>query len=162
MIEPIRDQIPGSNTDAYAFQHWVDVWDDRGGVAWASVDAPVIELGSLWPGYVSQAHHCVTPPGFGHDFLHDPAQLEHGHIYSYVIANNFRTNFQAVQVADVLFRYSLTTHRGDWRSGGARDFGWQALTPLVPVGVIGPQGGQLSAAASFCQVDAAQCDSDWP
>lgn len=153
VIEPIRDQLPGSNTDAYALQHWADVCDETGGVTWTSLDAPVMELGGLWPGYVSEAHHCVTPPGFGHDFLRDPAQLDRGHIYSYVFANNFRVNFQPVQLADVLFRYSITTHSGDWRAGRAGRFGWQAMMPLMAVGVLGPQVGSLGASESFCQVD---------
>ncbi len=154
VIEPIRDQLPGSNSDAYAVQHWVDVWDAQGGVAWASREAPVALLGDLWPGYVSQAHHGVTPPGYGHPFLSDPAQLTRGHIYSYAMASNFRTNFQPVQVGDVLFRYSLTTHVGDWRQGRAGDFGRGVATPLIPVYLRGPQAGPLADAASFCQIDA--------
>ncbi|NLE43951.1 MAG: hypothetical protein GX620_04465 [Chloroflexi bacterium] len=152
VIEPVRDQLPGSNTDAYAVQHWVDTWDADGGITWASVDAPVIALGDLWPGYVSQAHHCVTPPGFGHSFVRDPADLVKGHIYSYVFANNFRTNFQPVQVADVLFRYSLRTHEGDWREGQASLFGWGVSMPLIPAGVVGGKAGSIPATASFCSV----------
>jgi hypothetical protein len=153
VIEPIRDQLPGSNTDAYAAQHWVSVWDAGGGVTWSSLEAPVMEMGGLWPGYVSQAHHGVTPHGYGHEFLRDPAQWEKGHVYSYALVSNFRTNFQPVQVADALFRYSLTSHRGDWCQGRARDFGWAVATPLVSVCIVGPQEGTLPESASFCGVD---------
>jgi hypothetical protein len=152
VIEPLRDQFPGSNTDAYAVQHWVDVFNDEGGVAWAAVDAPIAELGGLWLGYVSYAHHGVTPPGFGHDFLR-PGELEKGHIYSYVMDNNFRTNFLNVQVSDVLFRYSLTSHGGDWREGRARNLGWGVANPLVSVCMEGQKGGWLRHKASFCDVD---------
>ena len=154
VIEPIRDQLPGSNTDAYAMQHWVAAWDEKGTALWSSLEAPVMELGGLWPGYVSQAHHGVRPPGYGHEFLRDPAQLEKGHIYSYIMVNNFRTNFQPVQVADALFRYSLTTHNGEWQRDRASNWGWEVATPLVPVCIVGPQEGDLPAFASFCQVDA--------
>jgi hypothetical protein len=153
VIAPITDQLPGSNTDAYAMQHWVNMWDEDGGVTWSSLEAPVVELGGLWPGYVSHAHHGVTPPGYGHPFLRDPSEYDKGHIYSYAMANNFRTNFQPVQVADALFRYTITTYEGEWQPGRGRDFGWQASTPLVPVGVVGPQQGTLSRSSSFCQVD---------
>jgi alpha-mannosidase len=112
-----------------------------------------MEVGGLWPGYVSQAHHAITPPGYGHEFLRDLAQLKRGRIYSLVMMSNFRTNFQPVQVADLLFRYSITTHRGDRLQALARDFGWAAATPLVPVTVKGPQQGALSPWASFCRVD---------
>ncbi len=152
IIAPIRDQLPGTNTDAYAAHHWVAAWDGAGGVAWSSHEAPIVEIGGLWPGYVSQAHHGVAPPGYGHDFLRDPAQLTRGHLYSYIMASNFRTNFSPVQVGDTLFRYTLTTHGGDWQA--AHDFGWRAQTPLWPVWVRGPQAGALPPAAAFCQLDA--------
>jgi hypothetical protein len=153
VIEPIRDQLPGSNTDAYAMQHWVSMWDEGGSITWSSLEAPVMEVGGLWPGYVSHAHHAVSPPGYGHEFLRDPAQLEKGHIYSYVMGNNFKTNFQPVQVADALFRYSMTSYEGEWQQDSAQDFGWAASTPLVPVGVVGSQEGSLPVSSSFCQVD---------
>lgn len=164
VIEPIHDQLPGTNTDAYAVQHWVMAWDEAGSVIWSSLEAPVVALGGLWPGYLSQAHHAVTPPGYGHDFLRDPVQLEKGHIYSYAMVNNFRTNFQPVQVADTLFRYTITSHppagSDPMKWSKARDFGWAASIPLVPVCMVGPQprdqlegGPWLSTAASFCQLD---------
>jgi alpha-mannosidase len=157
VIAPIDDQLPGSNTDACAMQHWAAAWDPDGeaGVTWCSLEAPVVEFGGLWPGYVSQAHHGVTPPGYGHDFLRSPAQLEKGHIYSCVTDNNFRTNFEPFQVADLLFRYSLTTHPGDWRQAGSARFGWGAAAPLEPVFVHGPQAGEYPATASFCSLDQA-------
>ena len=149
VIEPLKDQFPGSNTDTYAVQHWVEVRGGGYGIIWTSLDAPVAEFGGLWPGYVSQAHHGVTPPGYGHEFL-KPGEFKKGHIYSYVIDNNFRTNFQPVQVGDVLFRYCFTVHGGDLR---ARDFGWGAANPLIPVCMEGPKGGRLPASGNFCEVD---------
>ena len=155
VVSPIVDQLPGSNTDAYAIQHWVGVSDKAGGVTWCSREAPVAVLGDLWPGYVSQAHHGVTPPGYGHEFLRDPAQLDRGHIYSYALVSNFRTNFQPVQVGDMLFRYSIGTHPGDWSQGQASAYGAEVATPLLPVCIQGVQQGSLEAATSFCQVSAA-------
>jgi hypothetical protein len=151
VIEPIRDQLPGTNTDAYAVQHWVSVHDRAGGVAWISLEAPIVELGGLWPGYVSQAHHGVTPPGYGHAFLRSPEELRHGHIYSYVMNNNFRTNFQPVQVTDALFRYVITTHDGQQSRDRARRLGWEAAVSPVTAYVIGPQDGPLPASDTFCQ-----------
>jgi hypothetical protein len=154
VIAPILDQLPGTNTDAYAMQHWAAAWDGKGGVAWASLESPVVELGGLWPGYVSQAHHGLTTKGYGHEFLRDPGQLEKGHIYSYAMDNNFRTNFQPAQVADALFRYSLTSYSGDYLDGRASDFGWGVSSALSPVVMSGPQYSTLAPATSFCQVDA--------
>ncbi|MEP7355621.1 MAG: glycosyl hydrolase-related protein, partial [Anaerolineales bacterium] len=153
VIAPIEDQLPGSNTNAYTLQNWAAAWDQAAGVSWCSLEAPVVEFGGLWPGYVSQAHHGATPPGYGQPFLSRADQFEKGHIYSYVMDNNFRTNFEPFQVADLLFRYSLTTHPGDWRRGGSARFGWGVAAPLEPVFIHGPQAGDLPPAASFCALD---------
>jgi alpha-mannosidase len=153
-IEPIRDQLPGSNSDAYAIQHWVSVRDEDGEMTWSSLEAPVVAMGGLRPVPVSQAHHSVTPPGYGQAFLRDPGQLQQGYLYSYALVNNFRTNFQPVQVGDMLFRYAVTSHPGDESSRTARSFGWSVGTPLVPLCVVGGHEGRLSTSGSFCQVDA--------
>ena len=154
VVRPIEDQLPGTNTNAYALQHWASVWDEAGGVTWSSPDAPVMQMGGLWPGYVSQAHHAITPPGYGQPFLSDPGQLTKGHLYSYALANNFRTNFDPVQVSDILLRYAITSHPGDWRAARAWHMGWAASTPLEAVAVIGPGAGSLPAKHAFLRVDA--------
>lgn len=152
VIEPLKDQFPGSNSDYYTMQHWADVSDGKVGITLSSIEAPIIEFGGLWSGYVSQAHHGVTPPGFGHEFK-KPGEFVKGYIYSYVMNNNFRTNFENIQVADVLFLYSLTTHKGDWREGRAHNFGWAFQNPLIPICINGKKKGTLSTSSSFCQID---------
>ena len=152
VIEPLVDQFPGSNSDYYTMQHWADVSDGEMGITLSSIEAHLVEFGGLWPGYVSQAHHGVTPPYFEHEFL-KPGELTKGHMYSYVLESNFRTNFQPVQQGDMLFRYSITTHEGDWKEGKARDFGWAIGNPLVPVCVNGRKEGTLGKKVSFGQVD---------
>ena len=88
-----------------------------------------MEFGGLWPCRVSQAHHGMTPPDFEKPFIR-PDQVVRGHIYSFVMDSNFRTNFQPVQQGDMLFRYSLTTGAAESSPGTpaaglstARDFG---------------------------------------
>ena len=103
-------------------------------------------------GYVSQAHHGFTPPYFEHEFL-KPGEITKGYIYSYIIDSNFRTNFQPTQQGDMLFRYSITTHRGDWKEGKPRDFGWAIANPPLPVRIDGKQAGTMPKSMSFCQVD---------
>jgi len=150
VIEPLKDQLPGSNTDYYTMQHWASVFNEELGIVFSSVEAPIIEFGGLWPGYVSAAHHCVTPPGYGHEFARE--RPDKGHLYSYVMNSNFCTNFKNTQVSDCLFRYSITTHRGDSR-GPERDFGWAIGNPLVPVCINGEKKGSLPVSQSFCRID---------
>ena len=152
VIKPLRDQFPGSNSNYYAVQHWADVSDGKIGVTLSCVDSHLLEFGGLWPCYVSQAHHGVTPPGFGREFV-KPSELTKGYMYSFVLDSNFRTNFQPVQQGDMLFRYSIKTHQGGWKEGRCRDFGWAICNPLIGVQVNGKKEGTLDRQMSFCQVD---------
>ncbi|MBN1342324.1 MAG: hypothetical protein JXQ73_06570 [Phycisphaerae bacterium] len=152
VIRPHEDQLPGSNTNYYSVQHWAHVGDGSFGVTLAPVDAHIVEFGGLWPCYVSQAHHGVTPVGFRGPFVRRD-QVTRGHMYSFVIDTNFRTNFKMTQVADLLFRYSVTAHKGDWLAGGPRDFGWAASNPLAGVWLDGKRAGSLPNRTSFCRVE---------
>jgi ABC-type uncharacterized transport system auxiliary subunit len=66
--------------------------------------------------------------------------------------SNFRTNFQTTQPGDALFRYSITSHRGDWREGRSRDFGWEFGTPFASAVLKGPQRGRLQPSEGLCRV----------
>ena len=70
-----------------------------------------------------------------------------------MINSNFRTNFRTTQSGDILFRYSITSHKGNWIDGRPRDFGWAAGNPLIPVPVDGKSDGDLPESLSFCQID---------
>ena len=54
-------------------------------------------------------------------------------MYAFVLDSNFRTNFQPVQQADILFRYSLTSSAGPQANSKHRDFGWSVHNPLMAV-----------------------------
>ena len=152
VIRPLHDQFPGSNTNYYTVQHWAHAGDGQVGVTLSAVESHLLEFGGLWPCYVSQAHHGVTPPDFGRPFV-KAEELTKGYMYSFVLDSNFRTNFPPLEQADLLFRYSLTTHKGKWTDGNPRDFGWGVANALIPVSVEGKQEGTLATAASSCQVD---------
>lgn len=154
VVEPLKDQFPGSNSNYYAVQHWADVSDGQIGMTLSAAESHLMEFGGLWPCYVSQAHHGLTPPKFGQPFT-TTEQMNKGHIYAFVMDSNFRTNFQPVQQGDILFRYSLTSHQGDWSKGGCRDFGWSFANPLIAVQVEGKNEGRIESTAGFCTVEPA-------
>jgi hypothetical protein len=153
VVRYLVDQLPGTNSDYAAFQHWVEMSDGTGGVTFTSPDAPLVEFGTLWPGYVSQAHHGVKVRGFEHDFLRDPGEVPSGHLYSFIIDNNFRTNFHPFQAGDLLFRYSMQPHEGTWLEGGSREHGWEACTPLVAVHLQGAVPEGLPASHGFIEMN---------
>jgi alpha-mannosidase len=122
------------------------------GITLAPVESHLLEFGGLWPCYVSQAHHGVDPADYGRAFV-TPEQLTKGYMYAFVLDSNFRTNFQPVQQADLLFRYSLTSSGGPQANRVHRDFGWSIHNPLTAVLVNGGRQGPLASQASFCRLD---------
>ena len=150
IIRPILDQLPGTNTDSYTIQHWLKIQNKEKSIAFSSPDAAVVYLGKMWSGSVSQAHLAALPPDVGRDFLRDPNLFEKGHIFSLMMINNFRTNFQPVQCGECLFRYSLTSSSPSaqfpWQ------FGWQVSQTLQAVILNQPQSGKLPTQASFIQL----------
>lgn len=152
VTEPFRDQFPGSNTNYYTVQHWANVTDGKAAITLSAIDSHLMEFGGLWPCYVSQAHHGVTAPYFGKPFVR-PEEVTKGHIYAFVTDSNFRTNFQPVQQADMLFRYSITSDNGGCRLDRCHDFGWSAGNPLIPLALEGNRKGRLAQKMSFCQID---------
>ena len=150
-IKPIQDQLPGTNTDSYTIQHWLIMKDKQRQITFSSTDAAVVYLGKMWSGSGSQAHLASLPQDVGRAFIRDPKGFEKGHIFSLMMMNNFRTNFQPVQTGDILFRYSITstipTNKTNWQ------FGWQISQPIQPVIINGKQSGKLSPSESFLQID---------
>ena len=153
VLEPIADQWPGSNTDYYAVQHWVDAFNDDYGVVWSTLDSPLAEIGGLWPGYVSSAHHGVPGPQYGHPFLNND-QIKKGHLYSMVSYNNFRTNFFNVYSGDFLVRHAFTSHAGPWPDSNSWQFGWAVANPPTTSWMSKSAKGSLDSTASFLSIDA--------
>jgi hypothetical protein len=153
VIRPFEDQFPGSNSNYYSMQHWAEVSDGQASVALSAIEAHLVEFGGLWPCRVSHAHHGVTPPHYAEPFIKPEQMMSSGHMYSFAMDSNFRTNFQPVQQSDTLFRYSLTVHKGEWPASNPRDFGWAVANPLLSFTAKGKRPGPLPASTSFCQVD---------
>jgi len=152
VIEPLKDQFPGSNTEYYTVQHWANVSDSKAGVTLSSLDAPMMQFGDNWPLYISQAHHGHTPPNFDHPF-HTKDDVKKGHLYSFVLVNNYGTNFSSWQTGDLLFRYSITSHEGDWKKGGSREFGYGVHMPVITANLRDKCEGELPASSGWLNID---------
>ena len=152
VMKPLRDQFPGSNSNYYTMQHWAHASDGKVGVTLSPIESHLMEFGGLWPCYVSQAHHGVDPPDFGKPFV-TAEEMTKGHMVAFVLDANFQTNFPPLEQTDLLFRYAITAHEGNWTDAKARDFGWGVGNPLVAVSVDGKQEGPLPPTAGFCRLD---------
>ncbi|MBF8294651.1 MAG: Glycosyl hydrolase 38 domain protein [Bacteroidetes bacterium] len=113
IVRPEIDQLPGACKNFFSVVGWVDVSNDQRGVTWATIDAPLIEIGAI-----TAEKPWMKEIG--------PAQ----NFYSYVMNNYWHTNYKADQEGAVLFRYSVRPH-GEYRQEEAARFGIERRQPLV-------------------------------
>ncbi len=121
VVRPEVDQLPGACKNYFTVQRWVDVSNKDYGVTWATVDAPLIEVGAI-----------TNDPRGGVGWLKhiEPSTT----LYSYVMNNYWETNYKAGQEGPTIFRYSIRPH-GPFDSAKASKFGIERSQPLVVVPV---------------------------
>ncbi len=100
-VRPELDQLPGSCKNWMPVGRWVDVSNDEVGVTWATLDAPLIEVG----GITATKLNSQTDPEVWMRHL-DPTQT----FFSWVMNNHWGTNYRAWQEGPVTFRYALRPH----------------------------------------------------
>jgi hypothetical protein len=101
IIRPETDQMPGSCKDWLPVGRWADVSNARYGVTWATLDAPLIEVGGMTATLIGSQ----TNPRAWRTKL-EPSQT----LYSWVMNNFWHTNYRAEQEGVTTFRYTLRPH----------------------------------------------------
>ena len=93
-IRPRVDQIPGTLTDFYTLQEGFALVSDDHGLAVATPDSPLLQLGAL--------EHGGRPLAGDPELTDDPA-----HPYGWLMTNYWETNFAAELGGFYEFRYSV-------------------------------------------------------
>jgi len=106
---PERDQLAGGTRDWYSVQDYIDISNPRFGVTWSSVDAPLVSLCDI-----------------NTDKWLKALDLSNQTVFSYIMNNYWFTNYKAGQGGRLVFRYSLTSHRGPYDAVAASRFGAEA------------------------------------
>ena len=122
VMEVEKDQLPGGNRNWLTMQRWADVSNEKEGVTWCSLDAPLMESGSM------TANQSGTWSGERKPWLKklEPAPT----IYSWVMNNHWFTNFPLTQDGPVTFRYRILPH-GAYDVAAANRFGLEQAQPLI-------------------------------
>ncbi len=120
VVRPELDQLPGSCKDYFSVQRWVDVSNGRGGMVWATAEAPLVALG----GPVDEQRHNEGPSGW------KTTAVSSGAIFSYVMNNYWHTNYKADQSGLSQYRYALRAH-GGYDPVAAYRFGVEWTQPLL-------------------------------
>lgn len=134
VMRPDADQMPGACKNYLTVGRCVDISNDQLGVTWATLDAPLVEVGGI--------HVDVSSPFVSDAWIKQlgPSQT----LFSYAMNNYWETNYRASQEGMTTFRYSILPH-GAYDAAAVARFGMERSQPLVavPVSRDEPQTGSL-------------------
>jgi alpha-mannosidase len=131
-VRPELDQIPASCKNWFSVQRWVDISNEKFGVTWCPVDAPLVELGGITANLIGSQ----TDPSVWIQHL-SPSQT----IYSWVMNNHWHTNYRADQEGPTAFRFVIRPHKRFAPEEAAR-FGAACSQPLIAVPAWSPLPGK--------------------
>ena len=115
---PTTPQVPGGAEYMRAIRHFVTLQTGGAAAAWATAQAPLVEVGTLALPYVP----------FGSTLRAE----EPGTVFSWVHNNVWDTNFPVQQAFDTVFHYRVAAGTGDAPALGARTAA-ALVQPLRPV-----------------------------
>lgn len=122
ILEPGKNQLPGSNANYYTVQRWLDVSNDKDGISVATPDAPLWETGHM------TGENWLDPKG--NHWMEKPDISST--LFSWVMNNSWHTNFKADQEGEVVFNYVIQPH-GRFDGEKAYRLGIEVSQPLLAV-----------------------------
>lgn len=120
-MQPEVDQLPGSCKNWLPVGRWIDVANKDFGVTWATLDAPLVEVGGITATMLGSQ----KDPNVWRKHI-EPTQT----FYSWAMNNHWGTNYRAYQEGPVEFRYALRPHRG-YDAAAASRFAIGLSQPLI-------------------------------
>lgn len=141
VMQPDRDQLPGSCKGWFTVGRWVNIANERAGLTWVTLDAPLVRF-------------------------NDPAQdmrewrsdfrknLKGAHkLYSWVMNNRWGTNYKADQEGPTTFRYVLRLKQADDPAEATR-FATGFSQPLIVAAVNSNfSGRKIDSSIPLLQLD---------
>ncbi|MCG5218803.1 glycoside hydrolase family 38 N-terminal domain-containing protein [Streptosporangium soli] len=129
-------RVPGSAEYMLPIRHWISFEDPELTISWATLEAPLVQLGTIHMPYAP------FPPTLDE---------EPGTVYSWALNNIWDTNFPAQQQGETTFRYAVTSAAS---VPGSR-LGAQAAAGLTEpfIGVLATGATPAPATEQFVTVD---------
>jgi len=135
VMRPETDQLPGSCKNWLTVGRWVDVSNDKLGATWATLDAPLIEAGSVSATMLGSQ----KKPDVWRKHIESTQKF-----YSWVINNHWGTNYRAYQDGLIEFRYAIRPHE-EFDPAAAGRFAMGLSQPLI----TSPAGKAASSALTL-------------
>lgn len=127
VIQPEKDQLDGACKNWFCVERWVDISNDKLGVTWSTVEAPLIEIGGL----TANLPRSQPNPRAYMSSIKPSAK-----IYSWVMNNHWHTNYRADQEGKTVFRYAIRPHAA-YDQVAAAHFGTESTEPLIAAPAAG-------------------------
>ena len=102
VMRPDLDQMPSACKNWLTVGRWADVSNQRNGITWVTLDAPLVELGGL----TATLLNSQTNPEIWRKTVGRTQKL-----YSWSMNNHWGTNYRAYQEGPTTFRFILRPHR---------------------------------------------------
>ena len=128
-MELEKDQLKEANRNWIAFQRWLDISNDKLGVTWCSLDAPVFETGNMTANIIGGATN--SPEWIRKN---EPSAT----VYSWALNNHWHTNFPLSQEGKIRFRYRILPHNSSYDAAAANRFGLEQSQPLIETPIKAP------------------------
>jgi len=132
-MRPDVDQIPSACKNWFSVNRWADVSNDKQGITWVTLDAPLVELGGVTANLLNSQHDPET-------WLKKVGRTQK--VYSWVLNNHWHTNYRAYQEGLLVFRFILRPHRSSTPAEATR-FATGFSQPLLPAPSRGGTRGPL-------------------
>lgn len=129
VMQPETDQLAGACKNWMPVGRWIDVANEDHGVTWATLDAPLVEIGEISARLLGSQRN---PEAWRKHI--EPTQK----FYSWVMNNHWGTNYRAYQEGVVAFRFAIRPHQGYDVAAAAR-FATGLSQPLLAVAAGGPR-----------------------
>ena len=140
-MQPEIDQLPGSCKNWLPVGRWIDVSNESFGVTWATLDAPLVEVGGITATMLGSQ----KVPALWREHI-EPTQT----FYSWVMNNHWGTNYLAYQSGPVTFRYALRPHESEDIAATSR-FATGLSQPLL----VSPSVNHEFASTSMLKIEPA-------
>ena len=152
VIQPGKDQLEGACKNWFPVERWVDISNDKLGVTWSTVEAPLLEVGGLT---ANLPRSQPNPKAYMSKIEASPT------IYSWVMNNHWHTNYRADQEGETHFHYMIRPHTA-YDQTAAAHFGVESTEPLIAAPAAGsaPSGPPVEISSGPIMITSLKPSSD--
>ena len=126
IVQPGKDQLPGSSSDWTSIQGFLAVRGQDGQIVFTSDEVPLVQFGDINMGKWQYI-----------------AEVDRPHVYSWVMNNYWTYGFRGTKESEFTWTYHLTSAL-DTSNATASRLGWEMRTPLATL--VSPAGASTGGA----------------